>query len=111
MANHCQRHKQGSILLYLSSDSVANIAHFSKQVTPKFDLGVLAGKAGQTRWKSFAFVFRVIRRQSQSWELNFGLPLKLAGVLAKLHETSLAQLVQDRADGHLDEKVRRAALA
>jgi hypothetical protein len=32
-------------------------------------------------------------------------------VLAKLHETSLTQLVQDHAGGHLDEKVRQAALA
>jgi hypothetical protein len=32
-------------------------------------------------------------------------------LLAKLHETSLTQLVQDHAAGHLDEKVRQAALA
>jgi hypothetical protein len=36
---------------------------------------------------------------------------KLSDVLAKLHETSLTQLVQDHANGDLDEKVRTAALA
>jgi hypothetical protein len=36
---------------------------------------------------------------------------KLGDVLARLHETSLTQLVQDHASGHLDEKIRKAALA
>jgi hypothetical protein len=35
---------------------------------------------------------------------------KLQDVLAKLHETSLTQLVQDHAAGNLDGKVRQAAL-
>jgi hypothetical protein len=35
---------------------------------------------------------------------------KLSDVLAKLHETSLTQLVQDHAAGNLDQKVRQAAL-
>jgi HAD domain in Swiss Army Knife RNA repair proteins len=36
---------------------------------------------------------------------------KLSNALARFHEISLAQLVQDHIDGHLDEKVRSAALA
>jgi len=32
-------------------------------------------------------------------------------VLAKLHETSLTQLVKDHEGGGLEEKVRQAALA
>jgi len=36
---------------------------------------------------------------------------KLSDVLDKLHETSLTQLVGDHAHGHLDEKIRKAALA
>ena len=36
---------------------------------------------------------------------------KLSDVLAKLHETSLTQLIQDHESGGLDEKVRKAALA
>jgi hypothetical protein len=36
---------------------------------------------------------------------------KLGDVLAKLHETSLTQLVQDHGSGELEEKVRMAALA
>lgn len=41
-----------------------------------------------------------------------GLPesAKLVDVLAKLHETSLTQLVHDNGNGALDEKVRQAAL-
>jgi hypothetical protein len=35
---------------------------------------------------------------------------KLETVLAKLHETSLTQLVEDHAAGSLDGKVRQAAL-
>jgi hypothetical protein len=35
---------------------------------------------------------------------------KLSDVLAKLHETSLTQLVQDHGSGALDGKVRQAAL-
>jgi hypothetical protein len=35
---------------------------------------------------------------------------KLEDVLAKLHETSLTQLVEDHADGNLEGKVRQAAL-
>jgi hypothetical protein len=35
---------------------------------------------------------------------------KLNDVLAKLHETSLTQLVHDHATGNLDQKVRQAAL-
>jgi hypothetical protein len=35
---------------------------------------------------------------------------KLQDVLAKLHETSLTQLVEDHASGSLDGKVRQAAL-
>ena len=35
---------------------------------------------------------------------------KLSDVLAKLHETSLTQLVNDHGSGVLDEKVRKAAL-
>jgi hypothetical protein len=35
---------------------------------------------------------------------------KLQDVLAKLHETSLTQLVDDHAAGNLDGKVRQAAL-
>ena len=36
---------------------------------------------------------------------------KLGDVLAKLHETSLTQLVKDHESGSLDEKVWKAALA
>ena len=36
---------------------------------------------------------------------------KLSDVLAKLHETSLTQLVKDHESGELEEKVRKAALA
>ena len=36
---------------------------------------------------------------------------KLSDVLAKLHETSLTQLIKDHESGGLDEKVRKAALA
>ena len=36
---------------------------------------------------------------------------KLNDVLAKLHETSLTQLVKDHESGGLEEKVRKAALA
>jgi hypothetical protein len=36
---------------------------------------------------------------------------KLSDVLAKLHETSLTQLVEDYESGGLEEKVRKAALA
>jgi hypothetical protein len=35
---------------------------------------------------------------------------KFQDVLAKLHETSLTQLVEDHASGSLDGKVRQAAL-
>jgi hypothetical protein len=35
---------------------------------------------------------------------------KLSDVLAKLQETSLTQLVQDHNAGHLESKVRTAAL-
>jgi hypothetical protein len=35
---------------------------------------------------------------------------KLSDVLAKLHEISLTQLVQDHGAGHLEDKVRKAAL-
>jgi hypothetical protein len=35
---------------------------------------------------------------------------KLEDVLAKLHETSLTQLVEDHAGGNLEGKVRQAAL-
>jgi hypothetical protein len=35
---------------------------------------------------------------------------KLQHVLAKLHETSLTQLLEDHAAGNLDGKVRQAAL-
>jgi hypothetical protein len=35
---------------------------------------------------------------------------KLSDVLAKLHETSLTQLVEDHESGGLEEKVRKAAL-
>jgi hypothetical protein len=35
---------------------------------------------------------------------------KLEDVLAKLHETSLTQLVEDHSAGNLDGKVRQAAL-
>jgi hypothetical protein len=35
---------------------------------------------------------------------------KLSDVVVKLHETSLTQLVQDHDGGHLDTKVRQAAL-
>jgi hypothetical protein len=35
---------------------------------------------------------------------------KLSEVLAKLHETSLTQLVQDHGSGALEEKVRKASL-
>jgi hypothetical protein len=35
---------------------------------------------------------------------------KLQDVLAKLHETSLTQLVEDHPAGNLDRKVRQAAL-
>jgi hypothetical protein len=35
---------------------------------------------------------------------------KLQDVLAKLHETSLTQLVEDHSAGNLDGKVRQAAL-
>jgi hypothetical protein len=36
---------------------------------------------------------------------------KLSDVLAKLHETSLSQLINDHEGGGLEEKVRKAALA
>ena len=36
---------------------------------------------------------------------------KLSDVLAKLHETSLSQLIKDHEGGELEEKVRKAALA
>jgi hypothetical protein len=36
---------------------------------------------------------------------------KLSDVLAKLHDTSLTQLIKDHESGGLDEKVRKAALA
>ena len=36
---------------------------------------------------------------------------KLSDVPAKMHETSLTQLVKDHESGSLDEKVRKAALA
>jgi hypothetical protein len=36
--------------------------------------------------------------------------VKLEDVLAKLHETSLTQLVEDHAGGDLEGKVRQAAL-
>ena len=36
---------------------------------------------------------------------------KLSDVLAKLHETSLTQLVKDHESGGLEEKVRKAAQA
>ena len=35
---------------------------------------------------------------------------KLSDVLSKLHETSLTQLVHDHGTGHLEDKVRKAAL-
>jgi hypothetical protein len=35
---------------------------------------------------------------------------KLSEVLAKLHETSLTQLIQDRGSGALEEKVREPSL-
>jgi hypothetical protein len=35
---------------------------------------------------------------------------KLSDALAKIHEISLTQLVQDHINGHLDEKVRSALL-
>ena len=36
---------------------------------------------------------------------------KLSDALAKMHETSLTQLVKDHESCSLDEKVRKAALA
>ena len=36
---------------------------------------------------------------------------KLSDVLARLHETSLSQIIMDHEGGGLEEKVRKAALA
>lgn len=35
---------------------------------------------------------------------------KLEDILAKLHENSLSQMLRDHEAGHLDDKVRKAAL-
>ena len=35
---------------------------------------------------------------------------KLSDVLEKLHETSLSQMIKDHGAGHLDDKIRKAAL-
>ncbi len=69
-------------------------------------------KTGEIIRKHGNTLVSVLRRiYGEAFALGEPESAKLSDVLARLHETSLTQLVQDHASGHLDEKIRKAALA
>ena len=73
------------------------------------DIGTRTGKSAEstgTPWSAPCAEF-----YGPSFAAGESESAKLSDVLAKLHETSLTQLIKDHESGGLDEKVRKAALA
>jgi hypothetical protein len=67
--------------------------------------GEISRKHGNT------LVSTLLRIYGQSFAAGESESAKLSDVLARLHETSLSQIIKDHEGGGLEEKVRKAALA
>jgi hypothetical protein len=72
------------------------------------DIGTRTGKSAESTGTPGQHLAQNLRALFAAGESESA---KLSDVLAKLHETSLTQLIKDHESGGLDEKVRKAALA